>query len=329
MVPTLPESTRQSRVSRRDALRFFGLAGASAFLGSSLARAADARPTSGAPSLAGAQPGYYRFTVGSVEALSINDGGFSMPPVESPFGIGEPREKVAEALRDGLVPTDLVRIPINVLIVRLGSELVMIDAGAGSAFGAAGGRLLGHMADAGVKPDQITAIIVSHMHGDHFGGLLDAQGQPVFRNAKLFMHRTEHAYWTEKGDASVQKYLNAFKGRWQLISGGEKLLDGVEIVETFGHTPGHIGVTITSGNEQLYHFVDIAHHHVISFAHPEWVVQFDVLSDVAIATRKRMYDQCAIDRSRVYGTHMPFPCLGRVRRAGHAFEFQIEPWIAV
>lgn len=329
MMPTLPASTlRSPSVSRRDALRLLGLAGAGAFLGSAFARAADSPAAVAAPSLTGAQPGFYRFSIGSIEALALNDGGFAMPPAESPFGIGEPREKVAEALRDALAPTDMVRLPFNVLLVRLGSELVLIDTGCGPAFGPAGGKLVTQLTAAGIQPGQITGIIVSHMHGDHFGGLLDANGEIVFKNAKVFMHRTEHAYWTEKGDESVQKYLQAFKGKWQLVSGGDKLVGDLEIAEAFGHTPGHVMVGIHSGGDSLLHFVDVVHSHVLSFAHPEWVMKFDVQSDVAIATRKRVLDRCAVDRTRVFGAHMPFPALGRVRRAGSAYEYVIEPWVS-
>lgn len=318
-------------VSRRDALRLLGWAGAGAFLGASALRAADAAgaaKSSAVPSLAGNQPGFYRFSVGSVEALALNDGGFATPLAESPFGVGEPREKLAEALRDALVPTDLVRLPFNVLLVRLGSELVLIDTGCGTVFGPAGGKLVSQLAAAGVQPDQITGIIVSHMHGDHFGGLLDANGEVVFKNAALFMHRTEHAYWTEKGDENVQKYLQAFKGKWQLVAGGDKLVGDLEIAEAFGHTPGHIMVGIHSGSDSLLHFVDVVHSHVLSFAHPEWVMKFDVQPEVAIATRQRVLDRCAVDKSRVFGAHMPFPALGRVRRAGSAYEYVIEPWVS-
>lgn len=327
MMPTQP--TSRSGLSRRDALRLLGLAGAGAFLTSAVGRAAESASagTSSLPSLAGSQPGFYRLKVGSIEALAVNDGGFAMPPAESPFGIGEPREKVSEALASALAPTDLVRLPFNVLVARVGSELVMVDTGCGPAFGDAGGKLVANLAAAGVQPGQITAIIISHMHGDHFGGLLDANGEIVFKNAKVFMHRTEHAHWSEKGDANVQKYLKAYDGKWQLVTGGDKLLGGLEIVEAFGHTPGHIGVTFTSGNDQLFHFVDVAHSHVLSFAHPEWVMQFDVQSDIAIATRKRVFDRLATDKARVFGAHMPFPALGHVRRAGDAYEYLIEPWI--
>jgi glyoxylase-like metal-dependent hydrolase (beta-lactamase superfamily II) len=339
MISARPSSNRIHNLSRRDALRLFGLAGAGAFLGSTLVRAGDAAPgatPAAGPTLAGAQPGFYRFKIGALEALAVNDGGFGMPPADSPFGIGEPREKVTEVLRDALAPTDMVRLPFNVLVVRMGAELLMIDAGCGSVFGPAGGRLVGNLAAAGVKPEQITGIVISHMHGDHFGGLLDAARQPVFRNAKLFIHRTEHAFWTSSAAeslgaetvAGVRAYLDAFKGKWQFIAGGEKLLGGLEIVDAFGHTPGHLALMIGSGSDQLMHFVDVVHHHAISFARPEWVMQYDVQPDVAIATRKHVLERVAADRVRVFGAHMPFPALGRVRKAGAAYEYVIEPWVS-
>lgn len=322
-----PTSASSALVSRRAALRLLGLAGAGTWLGSSLARAADAA-TPAAPSLGGRQPGFYRFAIGSIEALAVNDGGFAVPAEKSPIGVGQPAEKIAESLRTAFLPADTVRLPFNVLVVRLGSELVMIDSGCGPAFGPAGGRLVASLAAAGVKPEQISAIVVSHLHGDHFGGLLDANGEAVFKHAKLFLHRTEHAHFSAKGDEQVQKYLKAFAGKWQLVSGGEKLFPGLEIVETFGHTPGHIAVAVTSGSDQLFHLVDVVHHHALSFQHPDWVMQYDVQSDVAIATRKRILDRCAADRSRIFGAHLPFPALGRVRRAGGAFEFVSEPWVS-
>lgn len=322
-----PPMNSSHHVSRRDALRLLGLAGTGAFLGVTSARAAAAASPSG-PSLTGRQPGFYRFTIGDIEALAVNDGGFFMPSEKSAIGVGQPREAIVEALSTAYLPTDVVRLPFNVLVLRLGSELVMIDAGCGPAFGAAGGRLVGHLAAAGVMPEQITAVIVSHLHGDHFGGLLDANGGIVFKNARVFLHRTEHAHWSAKGDEQVQKYLQAFKGKWELIAGGEKLFANLEVVETFGHTPGHIAIAVTSGRDQLFHFVDVVHHHALSFLHPEWVMQYDVQSDVAIATRQRVLDRLAADRSRVFGAHMPFPALGHVRRSGRAFEYVPEPWVS-
>lgn len=314
-------------LSRRLALRQLGAAGFAACLSPALLRGAG-EPTPAPVSLAGEQPGYYRFKIGAIEALALNDGAFTMPPAESPFGIGEPREAITAALAGSLVSTDKLHLPFNVLLLRLGAELVLIDVGCGPAFGAAGGRLLNRLAAAGVSPEQVSGILITHMHGDHFGGLLDADGTVVFQNARVFMHRTEHAYWTTHGDKNTALYLDAFKNRWQLIAGGEKLVEGLEIFEAFGHTPGHIGLSVTSGSERLVHFVDVVHHHVLSFAHPEWVMKFDTDSTQAETTRRKVLDQCASDRVRVFGAHMPFPALGRVRRSGSAFSYQIEEWIA-
>jgi len=331
-----------SNLSRRDALRFFGLAGAAAAFSPTLLRATDSLPAvTPAHSLSGTQPGFYRFRIGEFEALALSDGGFTLATNESPFGVGEPREKVAATLHDTFLATDKVHMPFNVLLVRIGSELVMVDTGCGGLFGPAGGRLVGNLAAAGVKPEQITAIILSHVHGDHFGGLLDANKEPVFKNAKLFIHRQEHAFWTGaapdlsalnmpdsvKKDfiTGAQTCLNALKGKWQLISGGEKLFGGLEVVEAFGHTPGHIALLFSSGSDQMLHFVDIAHNHAISFAHPEWILAFDAQPSVAIATRKRLFDRAAADRLRVFGAHMPFAALGHVRSTNGQYEYVIEP----
>jgi glyoxylase-like metal-dependent hydrolase (beta-lactamase superfamily II) len=328
--------------SRRDALRLLGLAGVTAAFAPRLIGASEVSPAMGgsSPTLAGAQPGFYRFRIGSFEALALNDGGMATTTNESPFGVGEPKEKVIATLKDSFLPTDKVHIPFNVLVVRIGSELVMIDSGCGSVFGPAGGKLVSNLAAAGVKPEQISAVILSHVHGDHFGGLLDANKEPVFKNAKLFIQRQEHAFWTgsapdlsamklseesKKGFiTSAQTYLTAFKGKWQFISGGDKLLDGIEVIDAVGHTPGHIGLLFSSGSEQLLHFVDAAHNHAISFAHPEWIMAFDAQPQVAIETRKKLFDRAAADRLRVFGAHMPFPALGHVRSTEGHYEFVIE-----
>ncbi len=321
--------------SRRDALRLFGLTSAATLAFPSFLRA-ESTGNSKAPSAnkSGQNPGYYRFKIGSIDAWALNDGGFSAQLEQAPFGVGEPRTQLATVLDGHFLDNSAVNLTFNVLLLKIGSELLLIDAGCGAAFGAAGGNLVANLAAAGFAPEQITGIIITHLHGDHVGGLLSADGQPIFTRAKLFLHRDEPTFWNA-GDLSgpagefvalAQKYLRAFDGKWQLIKAGDKLVEGLEILEASGHTPGHIAFNITSGNDALLHWVDVAHHHVLSLAHPEWKLAWDAMPDLAISTRKRFLDRAATDRARVFGAHMPFPALGHVRRAGSSFEYVIEPW---
>lgn len=313
-------------------LKLAGLTGTAALLSPRLLAQAD-QPTAPA---AAPSPGHYRFKIGELDALAVIDGGMIAPLAQAPFGVGEPREKLAEVLRDHLLAEETVRLHFNVLLVRLKEGWVMIDSGCGPVFGPAGGRLAGHLRAAGIPPEQIHAIVISHLHGDHFGGLLDADRKPVFPNARLFLHRNEHAFWSQPSPRGVdeqtlrgvQFYLQAFQDQWQLVAGGDKLFDQLELLDAPGHTPGHFMVMVHSGRDQVLHWVDALHHHALSVAHPEWKLVWDVDPALAIETRQRVLDRAAADRLRIFGGHMPFPGLGAVRRRGAGFEYLIEPWIS-
>jgi glyoxylase-like metal-dependent hydrolase (beta-lactamase superfamily II) len=343
-------------LTRREMLGFLGLAGGGAFLGGSLLRAADSPVAAksgagvvnnaasvGPASLAGPQAGFYRFKIGEFEALSLQDGGMTPPADQSPFGVGEAPGAVAKALDEAMLPAAQVDVPFNVLLVRTKSELVLVDSGCGQNFGPLGGRLLTSLAAAGIRPEQITAVILTHAHGDHFGGLVNAEtGRPTFANATHVMSRREHAFWTASAPdvsgmavppegragavAGAQKTLAALKDRWHLVEAGDRLLDGIELIDAPGHTPGHLALMFSSGNEQLLNFADAAHHHAITFARPEWRFAYDADAVLAVATRRRLFDRAAADRLRLWGTHMAFPALGRVRRSGQAYEFVQEPF---
>ncbi len=337
-----PLPPQQTLLSRRDALRVFGLAGTAAMLTPLAGRAAE--PASAAASvLTAAQPGFYRFQIGAFEAVALSDGALAGPTPQMQLWKDRTHAEVSSVLQARFLNPDEVRLPFSVLLVRMGSELVLVDAGCGALFGPAGGRLSLHLEAAGVKPGQITAVILTHAHGDHMGGLLDATtGTPVFKNARHFIARREFAFWTGSPDLTgmgmpdkdKQDMINGAKAhlsalKFEQIAAGDKLLDGLEIIDAAGHTPGHIALLFSSGTQQLLHLVDTVHHHALSFAHPDWSFAFDADPAQAVVTRKKLLDRAASDRLRIFGAHMPFPALGHVRSlAKDRYEHVIEPWIS-
>ena len=325
--------------TRRDALKIAGAAGVMAALPWSGIPEAEAA----APALKGPQAGgYYRFTIGDVEAVVISDGGLSFQPIQPTWAPEASKEELEANLRSAFLPTDRLNLDVNTLLLKIGGELILVDSGAGNLFGPSLGKVRERLSAAGVEPAQVTGVVLTHAHGDHFGGLLDGDGKPVFPNATYFASKTEVDYWTgsdpdmsklrvpkeeqEGLRRNAKRYLGAIKDRLTPVLPGKKIVPGLEVVGAPGHTPGHIALLVSSGKEALLHAVDTVHH-ALMFAHPEWTSAFDSDPKMGAETRRRILDRAAADGLRVLGYHLPFPGIGHVRTVkGGAFEWVPEPW---
>jgi glyoxylase-like metal-dependent hydrolase (beta-lactamase superfamily II) len=256
---------------------------------------------------------------------------------------GKPDE-VAATLKAAFLPADRITLSCNSLLVNTGRERVLIDTGCGS-FAPGMGRLSGNLKTAGVRPEEVTAVVLTHAHFDHFGGLFDPAGKPAFPNAVLYLPEAEERFWTgpnpDLSGARVpremvaqvldgtRKFFAGLPGKVERVRPGQKLFGGaVEVVGAPGHTPGMIAALVDGGSEQLLHIADAAHHHVLMFANPDWSAGIDADPALAKATRRKLFDRAAADRLRVTAAHLPFPGLGHIRTAGKGYEWVPEPWTA-
>lgn len=316
--------------------------GAMGFAGAAISRPVIARPQEASAANSPQQARFYRFKVGAIEAVSISDTTFDVTPVQPLFSPEATAEEQGKVFDEAYQPRDHVPLAFNVMAFKFGSETILIDTGYGNEMPNSPGLLASTLTAAGIAPKSVTGIVISHAHPDHIGGLLDASGNAAFPNARIFIGKTEHDFWTSanpdlsgvRAGASVaqswltgaHKTFGALKGKFELVKGGDRILNGLELVDTPGHTPGHMSVVIHDGKDSLVAMGDVAHNHVLMFARPEWGFGFDSNHAQAVASRKKLFDRIASERLRVYGYHMPWPGLGNIRKQGAGYEWLIEPW---
>lgn len=256
------------------------------------------------------------FRIGELEAVALKDGTLDLPNDNTTFGLGRTPQEVSAVLTAARLPGDPIHLFIDPLLIRDGDHTVLIDTGAGGAMGTEG-KLLQSLTSAGVEPGQITDILISHGHGDHVGGLVDAAGTLRFPNATI---RISAAEWSAlKGDTAMAALVRAITPRVKTFAPGEVVAPNITAVDISGHTPGHSGFEIVSGEDRLLYIGDAMHHPVISVQRPEWPMGFDADSATALASRQALLQRAASQNLRLYAYHFPFPGLGRVRREGDGF----------
>lgn len=252
-------------------------------------------------------PEAHAFDIGAFKAWSLRDLVNVVPNDNSVIGLGQTPEAVAAVLKAAGQPTDQITLSIDALLVKAGDRLVLIDTGMGPK---AHGVLMGSLAKAGVTPDQITDVLITHSHPDHIGGLLTAEGKPAFPKATV---RLTDAEWASlQANPQQAAFVAAVTPQVQTFAGGAEVLPGITSVVLKGHTPGHTGYEIVSGDARLLDIGDMAHSVVVSLAKPEWGMGYDSDKPAGEATRRAELTVLAKSGEPIFAPHFPFPGTGRI-----------------
>lgn len=282
-------------------------------------------------------PGVYHRRVGDILVTALQDGHqdvsmttvLGIDPAEAAAMLGAARRPVPR------------RTTVNAFVLRDGRRTVLVDAGCGPRGAATAGRLAANLAAAGLSPDDVDLVLMTHLHPDHFGGLLDSTGGAAFPRADLLLHEAEHAHWND--DAAMMRledparrkvfFLNArealaaYAGRLSTFAAGE-VCSGVTAVSLPGHTPGHTGYRVASGGRSLLIWGDIVHVQELQVPRPEVTMLVDVDPPAAIATRRAILAEVADRREGIAGMHLHFPGLAHVVREGDGFRLLPDAWSA-
>jgi len=293
-----------------------------------------------APRAGGQAPGWYRMMLGDFEITALSDGTIKLP-VDKLLGNIAP-DQVNALLARSHLGTPL-ETSVNGYLVNTGSKLVLIDAGAGRMFGPSLGRLIAHLKASGYQPEQVDEVYITHMHGDHAGGLLASDGKPAFPNATVRADAREGGHWLDKArmEAAPAAARNTYQGamaafgpyvaagRYKTFDGATELLPGIRALPTYGHTPGHTVYAIESQGHKMVVWGDLMHVAAVQFAVPEATMQFDVDSKVAMPQRQRAYADAAQAGYYVAVAHVSFPGIGRLRADGKGYQWLPANYSAV
>lgn len=279
----------------------------------------------------------YRHTVGNFEVITLSDGAVDLPL--GLFAKADPAE-AAKILSATGRPTDKLGTQVNAFLVNTGDKLVLIDSGAGNLFGPTLGRFAADLTALGIDPGAVDVIAMTHLHPDHFGGLLTADAKLAFPNAQIFVGEPDIKFWLDEAIAAkvpadnkpffdqarmmVGPYVAAQK--YAPSADGKEVVPGITAIAAPGHTPGHTMYRVTSGNQTLLIWGDIIHSAALQFPHPEWAIAFDSDQDTAIATRRKVFDMASADSLAVAGAHLPFPGIGYVLKSGTAYSYAPLAW---
>ncbi len=267
--------------------------------------------------------GFYRFKIGTFDAAVISDGAFDIG-APAPLALNAKPADVQRALAAAGQPADKVGLQFNSLLVDTGRELVLVDPGSGPNFVPTAGRLTQNLRNAGVAPEAIDRLIITHAHPDHIWGTVDAEFRAVFPNAQLHVPAAEVAFWTAPNVSlgmtkfppdmqqlfitNTQKVLASWKDRVVTFRAGDEVVPGVRSIATPGHTVGHVSLRFDGGGaSQLVYTADIVHHHVTGLVHPDWTPLYDQDAEQAKTTRKKLLTSLTAEKARLLVYHFPLP----------------------
>jgi glyoxylase-like metal-dependent hydrolase (beta-lactamase superfamily II) len=275
-------------------------------------------------------PDIHKFKVGSFDVLVVKDGSRASGVPNETFGTNQSAETVGALLAENFLPSDQFVNGFSPTLIDTGSDVILFDTGFGQSGHAMGtGRLVEGMASAGYMPGDVTKVVLTHLHGDHIGGLME-DGKPAFPNATYITGQAEYDFWVDGARAgtpaegnqkSVLANVKPLADKMNFIGEGGEVASGITGMLAAGHTPGMMIFNVESQGKRLILTADTANHFVLSLQRPDWEVRFDMDKAKAAATRKRVFDMIATDKVAFLGYHMPFPAVGYAEKQETGYRF--------
>lgn len=284
-------------------------------------------------------PSRYAVQIGDIDALVVSDGVLPLPT--STMATNADPADLANWLDHMFMPPDAFDWPLNVMVARSGDQTILIDAGLGGQFSGfpRAGQFPQRLQSAGIPLENVTDVIITHMHMDHVGGLLvPGVKERLRKDVRIHVNATEVAFWTEPDftqtvmpkpvpavlRSTATSFYETYRDRIQVFEDRKEVAPGVIVRHTGGHTPGHCVVDLISGGERLMFAGDAMF--PVAFDHPEWHNGFEHDPEEAARVRFALFNELAENKGLLVAAHLPFPSVGRVAVEGDAFRWVPVIW---
>ncbi len=273
-------------------------------------------------------PDTFSHKLGKFEIILLSEG---QRTGSSDILIGATPQMLYECIPSGSFPN-----ATNAFLIKTPDSNILVDTGYGT-------KLFSNLKSLGISPEQIDIILITHMHGDHIGGLLQ-NNKVMFPKSKIYIPQPEYDYWMDDkamlelpeskqgGFLNARKIIAAYKDSISLFQPNMinkqlySLLPGISAIAAYGHTPGHTVYLVESDDDQIMIWGDITHAMAIQIPYPSVAVTYDIDFKQAIISRKNILDFVSRNNNLIAGMHIAFPAIGiisTISSGGYVF-YQIE-----
>ena len=272
---------------------------------------------------------FHKFKVGDVEIIQVFDGAIERDH-DPAYASNASTDDVKAALRAAGLPDGKLLNCYTITLARIGNKLVMFDSGNGEGGLPLSGKLAENMKAAGIEQKDITNVVVTHFHPDHIFGLMTKTNEQVFGNIEISVPAVEYKFWTDPDTIAklaparqgLAKRIQATIPTWKNIKPFEADTDvmaGIRAVPTYGHTPGHTSMRISSGSQQLIVMADVTNLPAMNMRNPGMHLAYDQDPKLAEANRRKIFDQVVADKITCTGYHWGMPGAGTIQKDGAGY----------